>query len=187
MVLPLLAAALVFPAAAAAKGPDRASISGPGLGKTLVLKGNGEWENSRLGQLTMLAGFFPAAYGQSPNPMLSSAPTKDLGPKYTVRYRVPGGEGTRYWIRADFYPYAKGGALTYTKPGQRVFDMHTRGGWFLGGTQLRLTLRHAGLPARAPEGGGSNAALVAGLAVPGALALGIVLFVTRRRLRPARP
>jgi hypothetical protein len=120
--------------------------------------------------------------------MLSSAPTKNLGPKYNVRYRVPGPNGTTYRIHADLYPYAKGGALTYTKPDQAIFDMHTRGGWFLGGTQLRLTLRHAGLPAKAPDAGSSsNAALVAGLAVPGLLVLALAAIVTRRRLRRATP
>src|SRR5205823_14012195 len=94
----VLLAALALPVTAAAKGPDQASISGPGLGKTITLGGNGESMRTTLGQLTMLGGFFPAAFGQSPNPMLSSAPTKSLGPKYTVRYRVPGPDGKTFRV-----------------------------------------------------------------------------------------
>jgi hypothetical protein len=183
-VLALLAA-LAVPAAAAAKGPDQASISGPGLAKTIVLDGNGESTGTGLGQLAMLAGFFPAAFRESPNPMLERAPTKQLGPMYRVRYRVPGPDNQTFWIDAALYPYAKGGALTYTKPGQRIFGMHTRGGWFLGGTELKLALLHDGLAAHAPGASGTNAALVAGIAVPGALALAAAGLLYHRRRRPA--
>jgi hypothetical protein len=181
-------AALALPAAAAAKGPDHASISGPGLTKPVVLGGNGEATGTALGQLAMLAGFFPAAFQESPDPMLDRAPTKQLGPKYRVRYRVPGPDNRTFWIDAELYPYAKGGALTHTKPGQRIFGMQTRGGWFPGGTRLRLALLHAGLPARAPSGSsasGTNAAFVAGIAVPGALALAAAGLLYRRRREPA--
>ena len=40
-----LAAALVLPAAAAAKGPESAAISGPALGRSLSITGNGEGTN----------------------------------------------------------------------------------------------------------------------------------------------
>jgi hypothetical protein len=187
LVLLVLAAALVVPAAAAAKGPDQASISGPGLGKALRIPGSGESMQTPLGQITALAGFFPAAFSQTPNPMLMEAPTRDLGPKYTIDYRVPGPDGRTFRIEQDLYPYAKGGALTYTKPGQPIFDMTTRGGWFLGGLPLRLALQKQGLPARAPAAG-SNVALVAGIAVPGGIALlAAAAFATayRRRNRAA--
>jgi hypothetical protein len=187
LVLLLFAAALLFPAAAAAKGPDQASISGPGLGKTITLSGGGESMSTKLGQITALAGFFPAAFDQIPNPMLKSAPTRDLGPKYRIHYRVPGPNGERFQIDQDLYPYARGGALTYTAPGQPIFDMTTRGGWFLGGLPLKLALQQQGLPARAPAAG-TNVALVAGIAVPGGIALlAAAAFATayRRRHRTA--
>jgi hypothetical protein len=184
----VLLAALALPVTAAAKGPDQASISGPGLGKTIVLGGSGESMQTALGQVAMLAGFFPAAFQESPDPMLDRAPTKQLGPKYRIHYRVPGPNNQTFRIDADLYPYAKGGALTYTQPGQRIFGMHARGGWFLGGTQLRLALVHEGLPAHAPGASGTNAALVAGIAVPGGIALlAAAAFATayRRRHRTA--
>ncbi|TML51616.1 MAG: hypothetical protein E6G15_12295, partial [Actinobacteria bacterium] len=86
----VLLAALALPVTAAAKGPDQASISGPGLGKTIVLGGSGESMQTALGQVAMLAGFFPAAFQESPDPMLDRAPAKQLGPKYRIHYRVPG-------------------------------------------------------------------------------------------------
>jgi hypothetical protein len=48
-VLAALAVALVLPAAAAAKGPSSASVTGPGLDKALVIRGNGESSGTPLG------------------------------------------------------------------------------------------------------------------------------------------
>jgi LPXTG-motif cell wall-anchored protein len=182
----VLAVALAIPAVAAAKGPDQATISGPGM-KTVTLGGNGESMGTALGSLTEHAGLFPALFVTSPDPMLKSAPTKNLGPTYHIHYRVPGPDGGSFPIEQDVYPYAKGGALTYTKPGQRIFDSRSPGGWFLGGTQLKLILQKQGLPAMAPSTGasGSNAALVAGIAIPGALALAAAGLFYRRRSRQA--
>ena len=185
LAFPVLVAALALPAVAAAKGPDQASITGPGIDK-ITLQGNGDLTASPLGQLTIHGGLFPAAVGQIPDPMLESAPTKQLGPKYRIRYRVPWEQGKIFWLDQDAYPYAKGGALTYTKPGQRIFESRSPGGWYLGGTELRLVLQRAGLPARAPDAStGTNTALVAGIAVPGALALAAAGLLYRRRRHPA--
>jgi hypothetical protein len=184
----VFAGLLTFPAVAAAKGPDQASISGPSLDKTITLAGSGESMGTALGNLTQFAGFFPAAYGQSPDPMLKSAPTGDLGQRFRIHYRVPGENRTMYSINQDVYPYAHGGALTYMKPGQSIFGMSTRGGWFLGGLPLKLLLVHQGLSAKASSAGGSNTALVAGIAVPGGIALiAAAIFAAgyRRRSRPA--
>jgi LPXTG-motif cell wall-anchored protein len=181
LVLAVFAAALLVPAAAAAKGPSEASISGGGLTKTIRIPGNGESQNTVLGDLTTDAGFFPAAYGQSPDPMLPGRPSGNLGPKLTIRYVVPGGDGQTFHITQDVYPYTRGGAVTYMKPGQPVFDMTTRGGWFRAYGLTRL-LRQHGLPARAPSGSnGSNLALLAGIGIPGALALGGAALFFRRR------
>jgi hypothetical protein len=187
LVFLLFAAALALPAIAAAKGPDEAKISGPGLGKTLTISGDGENMGNALGNFAMNAGFFPAAFHQTPNPMLPGRPKGALGPKYTITYRVPGPNRETYRITQDLYPYAHGGAVTYTKPGQKIFEGHTYGGWFPGGLPLKLTLQHQGLPAKAPSSG-TNMALVAGIAVPGGIALAAAAaFATgyRRRQRPA--
>ena len=177
-----LAVAVLLPATAAAKGPSKASISGGGLARTITLSGNGEFESTPLGHVTTESGFFPAAFGQSPDPRLPRRPSGNLGPKLTIRYVVPGPNSTTFRITQDAYPYAPGGALTYMKPGQPIFDMKTVGGW-IQSYGLKRTLVGQGLPARAAgSSSGSSFALVAGLGIPGALALGGAgLFFRRRR------
>jgi LPXTG-motif cell wall-anchored protein len=177
-----LAVALLLPATAAAKGPSEASISGGGLEKTIRLSGNGESGDTPLGHLTTESGFFPAAFGQSPDPRLPKRPSGNLGPKLTIHYVVPGPNAATFRITEDAYPYAAGGALTYMKPGQPIFDMKTVGGW-IRAYGLKQTLVAQGLPARpAGSSSGSSFALVAGIGIPGALALGGAgLFFKRRR------
>src|SRR5207302_3297681 len=114
--LVVLLAALVLPAVAAAKGPSKAEVSGPGLGKPLVVTG-AEATGTPLMTLAESAGFFPAVYGQSPDPMVTR-PKGDLGPRYSVVYRVPGPNRTVSTIRQDLYPYAKPFPVSYMNPGQ---------------------------------------------------------------------
>jgi hypothetical protein len=181
LVLAALGLGLLLPAAAAAKGPSEASISGDRLGETITIAGDGETDATPLGRLTMEAGFFPAAFGQSPDPMLPARPSGKLGPKLVIRYVVPGGDNHTFHINQDAYPYAHGGAVTYMKPGQPIFGMATIGGWYRA-YGLKRTLIQRGLQARAPGGSsGSNLALPAGIGIPGALALaGAALFFRRR-------
>ena len=105
LLLLLAVAALVLPAAAFAKGPDEATITGPGLAKAITITGPEE-AGSPLMSFAEAAGFFPAAFGQEPNPMLPDRPKGDLGPKYRIDYNVPGGEGGSFSISQDLYPYA---------------------------------------------------------------------------------
>jgi hypothetical protein len=181
-VLVTLAAALLLPAAAAAKGPSEATISGGGLAKAIKIAGNGETEQTPLGRLTMEAGFFPAAFGQSPDPMLPKRPSGNLGPRLIIRYVVPGGDNQTFHVTQDVYPYAKGGTVTYMKPNQPIFGMGTVGGWFRA-WDLKRTLVAQGLPARAPgSSSGSGFALLAGIGIPGALVLtGAAAFFRRRK------
>ena len=79
--------------------------------------------------LAEAAGFFPAAFGQTPDPMTSTRPKGDLGPKYSIDYAVPGGDGanarsTRISIRT------RSRAPGRTCRGQPIFDMRDHGGWF---------------------------------------------------------
>jgi LPXTG-motif cell wall-anchored protein len=186
LVLATLALGLLLPAAAAAKGPSSASITGGSLAKAIKIAGNGETEQTPLGRLTMEAGFFPAAFGQSPDPMLHRRPT-GLGPKLIIRYVVPGGDNQSFHITQAVYPYAKGGAVTYMRPNQPIFEMGTIGGWYRA-YGLKRTLVAQGLPARAPassssgSSSGSNFALLAGIGIPGALVLaGTAVFFRRRK------
>jgi hypothetical protein len=183
LVLAALGLGLLLPAAAAAKGPSEASISGDGLAKAIKISGNGETEQTPLGRLTMEAGFFPAAFGQSPNPMLPKRPSGKLGPRFLIRYVVPGGDMQTFHIIQSVYPYAQGGAVTYMKPGQPIFGMATIGGWYRA-EGLKRTLVAQGVPARAPSSpsSGSSFALLAGIGIPGALVLaGTAVFFRRRK------
>ncbi|HEY6836746.1 MAG TPA: hypothetical protein VI142_09900 [Gaiellaceae bacterium] len=180
LVLAVFAAALLLPATAAAKGPSEASISGGTLSKTIRITGNGESDQTPLGEMTTEAGFFPAAFGQSPDPMLHARPKGDLGPKMTIHYVVPGGNNTTFRVTQDLYLYADGGAVTYMKPNQPIFGMATIGGWYRA-YGLKRTLVAQGLPARVGSGSSSRSNL-AFLAIPGALVVGgTALFLRRRR------
>ncbi|MDX6512533.1 MAG: hypothetical protein QOE36_2037 [Gaiellaceae bacterium] len=184
----IAAGALVLAAAAQAKGPDQATISGAGLDKAIVLRGLGENGQGPLGALTMNGGFFPQMFGQDPNPLLPRRPAGQLGPRYSVVYRVPG-PAVPSRVRQDLYPYAHGGVVTYMRPGQTFWGTHrTLGGWFRGTQSARAALVRAGLPATAPSGGSDGGRSVAawiggGLAAVALLAAAVLLSL-RRRPRP---
>ena len=153
----LAAAALVLPAAASAKGPSEARITGPGLDKPIKISGT-ETDGSPIMSLAEAAGFFPAAFGQEPNPLIAR-PKGDLGPKYVITYEVPGGNFSNFTIRQDLYPYAaRSYALTYMKPGQPIFDMQTKGGWWTD-QRLKGVLVAAGLPKTRARGEGQDVEL----------------------------
>jgi hypothetical protein len=183
-ILVLLAlAALALPTAASAKGPVSASIEGPGTGGGIKLTGGGENFGTTLGNLAQYAGFFPAAFGQEPSPMLGARPQGDLGPRYTITYEIPGE------IKQYVYPYASPPA-TYMPPGQDLYGADaTKGGWFRADEQLKTTLVSAGLPKTAPgESGLDVGSISTGLIslLGAALVLGATtMFVLRRRARPA--
>jgi hypothetical protein len=184
LALALLAAALLLPAVALAKGPSSASISGPGLGKPLRIDGNGESLGTPLAQLTMAAGFFAVVFEPQPDTRLPGRPQGKLGPKYTIRYLVPVPHHPKtYTLTQDLYPYAAGGAVTYMEPGQKIFDFTTRGGWFRGGSALKQALVQNGLAARAPKRSSSNRnlAVLVGAPVLLLLAGGAALAARRRR------
>ena len=181
--------ALALPAAAVAKGPSGASIDGPGTGGGLKFYGDGELGGTQLGTLTEQAGFFPAMFGQTPDPMQKDRPQGDLGPKYTITWTVPGPDGKTDRLQQDVYPYATP-PVTYMKPGVEFFgDMKTHGGWFRSEEGLKQTLVAAGLPKSAPSASSSDSSFFS----PGMLSLfGAALLVAmataivmRRRARPA--
>jgi hypothetical protein len=188
-VLTALAALLVLaciPASALAKGPSEASIEGPGLSGSLTLPG--AEGSGLLGDFIMSAGFFPAVFRQSPDPMLEARPQATLGPRYVVTYAVPGPSGAEDVLYQDVYPYAKPDPVTYTEPGQRFWGTEeTRGGWFVGLYGLKDQLVEAGLPATAPTAAADEDpfpwTMVAAFAVLGALVV-FALGAFARRRRP---
>jgi hypothetical protein len=142
--------ALVLPTLAAAKGPSSASITGPGLDRTLTITGDGEGVGTQLGALTMRSGFFAQMFGQTPDPTLRIRPRGTLGPRYTVVYGVPGPNNVQSRVVQRVYPFARPVALTYMKPGQPFFESErTHGGWFRASLALKRILIRAGVPATA--------------------------------------
>jgi hypothetical protein len=194
LLLVLVLGTLALASTASAKGPSEAKITGPGLAGGITFKGNGEAMGSHLYDLTNGAGFFPAAFGQSPDPMLPARPKGALGPKYSIVWTVPTGGGSDE-IRQDIYPYAKPYPATYMPAGQKIFDQETRGGWYPASLDTKASLIRAGLPARAPRSTPSSASfpkLPFALAAAGLLALGGLGVAQRRGLvtigwwRPSR-
>jgi len=144
-----LIVALVVPALAAAKGPSGASISGPGLERTLTITGDGEGLGTQLGGLAMKSGFFAQMFGQTPDPTFRTRPAGTLGPRYTVIYVVPGPNDIQSRVVQRVYPFAKPVALTYMKSGQPFWQTdRTHGGWFRASLALKRILLRAGVPAQ---------------------------------------
>jgi hypothetical protein len=193
-LLIIVTLALVVPAAAFTKGASEATIEGPGLDGVVVIPGNGEDGGaSTLGRLAELAGFFPAVFRQTPNPMLRERPSVTLGPRYVVRYVMPG-PGAASIIQQDLYPYAKPFPISYTKPGQVFWDgQRTFGGWYQSAPELKQTLAAVGLPAHAPSGGdqgfwSSTPQLIAvfgGVAAAALALVAVAIIARRRRIQPA--
>lgn len=183
-----LAAALaaVFALPAAAKGPSKATITGPGLDRPIVLSGDAEGNlSSRFGQLVERTGWFAEVFRQTPDSTSRVPPQGKLGPRYDAVYLVPDGNGVTSRIRQELYPFAAAGPVTHVRPGQPIFGMATHGGWYRSPFSLRRTLVSLGFPARDPSpkesglGGGAWAGIGAGVA----LMLGAAVAVVTRRRR----
>ena len=190
IALAAAAVALLLAPAALAKGPSEAQISGPGI-KAIVLSGDAESGTpSEFTAVVEGLGFFPAVFGQEPNPMLPGRPQGDLGPRYAVLYEVPGPDGRTRSIGQDLYPYATGGAVAYMSPGQEVFPtdgIETRGGWYQVPDTVTMVLNDHGLPSTAPGAGDGGSDVLGPLAMFSAILLVGALFVlalTRARRRP---
>jgi hypothetical protein len=195
--------ALIAPAGALAKGASEATIEGPGLDGAVAIPGDGEGGGgTTLGRLVELSGFFPSVFEQTPNPMLDTRPDVTLGPRYVVRYVMPGPEGQESALEQHLYPYAKPYPVSYTRPGQpfwgatsqdaaaRRDGQHTFGGWYASTGELTQTLAAVGLPARPPSPGDGGfwrdtpALVGVGVGIGAAV---LVLVVLLRRLTRQRP
>jgi hypothetical protein len=179
-----LTALLLFPAAATAKGPSAATISGPGLSHALTIDGFGEGDStSPLGILVTETGFFPQAFEQTPSSTTRSRPADRVGPRYDVKYTVPGPNGDST-LRQALYPYAANGPASYMTPGQKLWGTQSvPGGWYRGTDTLKGMLVKKGLPATAPttrvHARGRTVAVAAGAGV--AFAAGALVLLYRRR------
>lgn len=128
-----------------------ANITGPGLeGRRLRIAApdtGGLWESG-----IDVAGGLDDARADSVEEMgLTPA---DLGPRYLVTYRFSLGRGSSDdLIRQNLYPYAKGGPVTYTPPGQELnvgINMSITAGWYQSSLGFFRYLVQHGLPETNP-------------------------------------
>ena len=155
--LALAALLLAIPTAASAKGASAATIDGGGSGGLpggpITVRGDGEpGSGTDLANLAELTGLFSVVFEDGQGAVLQAAPTERLGPRYTIVWTFPGGDGKDRKVRQDVYPYAATGPVTWMAAGQPVFDATSRttGGWFQANDSLRLNLISLGLPDRKP-------------------------------------
>lgn len=178
--------ALALVPGALAKGASEATITGPGLDGPLTLPGEGDPNGEALMAIAEQAGFFAAVFGQSPDPLLESRPSGTLGPRYVVRYEMPGPNNELDELVQHFYPYASPSPVSYTKPGQRFWTTErTRGGWYIASAELQDLLVSAGLPENAPTGNEDDSSWpVAGMLGAAVAAVALVpasVLLIRRR------
>ena len=134
--------ALALPASAFAKGPSAASIAGSGL--TTIRIAGAEGSTTRFWRFVEAAGFFEAAYGPR---LPKTQPEGDLGPRYTITWKVPSSNR----LYQDVYPYAEPYPVTYMSPEQTIYGSKVKGGWFVGGVKLKKALALIGVPTEAPQ------------------------------------
>jgi hypothetical protein len=143
-------AVLMVAGPAAAKGADRATITGPGISTPIVVGGDGEPGSTEgLGQLGDASGLFVAMFGPDSSgamPLTRTAPAGPLGPKYEITYRVPGGNPKPDTLKQDAYPLAADGPVTFTAAGQAVLGTKTTGGWYHAPDSFRPLLTSLGVP-----------------------------------------
>ncbi|HEV8681229.1 MAG TPA: hypothetical protein VGS09_00425 [Actinomycetota bacterium] len=169
-----------------------ANITGPGLGGGLRIEApdtEGLWESG-----IDVAGGLDDTRADSVEE-LGRTPA-DLGPRYLVTYRF---DFSDVLIRQDLYPYAKGGPVTYTPPGQELtagVNMPITAGWYQSSLGFFHYLVKHGLPEtnpvasvatreRAPDTApGAQTAPWAGIVVVlvGLAALSLAAVAVRRRV-----
>lgn len=137
----ILLPALVWAAGpASAKGAVSVTISGPGIDEPVEVLDAFRIHDT--GMWTALGDVDPA---------FAAAPTKDLGPRHTLTWRVISGqdEAGQYEttpIRQDLYLDAADGPVVHTPPGQPFRDSVTAEVWFPVRDGLRGDLVAAGAP-----------------------------------------
>jgi hypothetical protein len=161
---------LAWASPALAKGPDQATINGPGLARPIVITGFGEPGSvGNLGELADGSGLFLAMFGpDGENQLVSATPAGTLGPRYDLTYRVPDGTPNGGLVRQDLYPEAAVGPVTFTAAGQAVFGTVTSGGWYRGPATFGVLLSTIGLPAGANASAASKPSAVASAAAQSA-------------------
>jgi hypothetical protein len=128
------------------KGVASLTITGPGieLGSPIEVSGRthpDEWEGLNAG-----SGIQEAVPDVGKSALAPEIGPEHLGPRLTLTWHVMTGPNELTPIRQDLYLYADRGPLTYTAPGQPIWDSVTRGGWYRAPERLRQALANACVP-----------------------------------------
>jgi hypothetical protein len=139
----LAAGAALVPTPATAKGAKEMTVSGPGLAAPIRLANTAEAAVSP-NTIAQKAGLFSA----TPDRLTARRPPGRLGPRYVATYQWLVGPEKTAGLRQELYPFADGGALSHTRPGERVLEVPSHGGWYRAGPELTWLLVAAGVPRR---------------------------------------
>jgi hypothetical protein len=147
-----MASMVGLPAPAGAKGVESVVLDGPGLAEPVVLstddKGVGLLDDAGH-PVKLVDELNPWAVMDQTTPGLApEAPTKDLGPPYSVTWRMYGATTP---VEQDLYPFAAGGPLVHI-PAEPIWDYDTRDRWYRVPDTLLGTLADVGVIA--PDGSG---------------------------------
>jgi hypothetical protein len=145
------AMALAVPAQAKIEGT--AFIDGPGIsGGTGGSDGSGSirMDGSDGAGYPVLSGML------EPGRYLTTRPDGNLGPRYEARLVITAPNGQPD-VTQHLYPFAEGGPVLYTPPGQEFVMSPTGeapGGWYNAPAKLIRELHHRGLPTTPPAAAG---------------------------------
>lgn len=177
----MVSAVFAVAGTALAKGPESATITGPGIEQPLEVMVHFDGAADLVNQTGL--------WSTSGVTRLEGAPSGDLGPGYTLTWVNSGPpEDTleQRTIHQVIYPDAAGGPIIHTPPqlgltkwGSSVI------GWFAGPAALSDTLSDLGVPSSEPAGdqGATGGRLSARRLVLGGVALSVVVLwvVARNR------
>ncbi len=139
---------LISAAAALAKGPDQAIVSGPGIEQPIAVRVPGASTiGPDMASLVESSGIMDQLWCASCGHLSAKQLAGNLGPMYLVRYRVPAltGGPTR-WVEQRAYPFAQPRPLTFVAPGQPFWHQRTVGGWYEAEPRLQHILVGIGVP-----------------------------------------
>jgi hypothetical protein len=131
-----LSVVLALSADAGAKGAQSATVTGPGIPGTLHIENVPEGPAAvNVNRLIQATGADYAVFRTKPSPFRSVRPQGSLGPRYKIVYQLLTGENEVTPVHQSVYPFARAGFVTYTPPGQRVFEKRVRSGWYTSAVQ----------------------------------------------------
>lgn len=142
VVCGMVAAIVVLPGAAEAKGIQRATVTGPRLESPITFT-----LDNGVDPFVNETGIYPSLFETQPNPVVQSQPVDALGPRYDIEYVMKMPHHKAIIAHQDLFPYAQPDPVLYTAPGQRTIDnSESVGGWYTSSQSLLMLLIERGLP-----------------------------------------